>query len=91
MRIAAIGRMLPMRASMAILVLGVALLLAFGRLRSVEWIALAWIAAGLAFTMLVDVQHHNRMTILLLAYYSNFFVIGMCLYLIQAGRARMVT
>ena len=68
-----------------------ALLLAFGRLRSVEWIALAWIAAGLAFTMLVDVQRHNRMTILLLAYYSNFFVIGMCLYLVRAGRARRVT
>ncbi len=31
------------------------------------------------------------MTILLLAYYSNFFVIGMCLYLIHADRARMAT
>ena len=68
-----------------------ALLLALGRLRQVEWVALAWIAAGLAFTLLADVEHHRRMSILLLAYYSNFFVIGMCLYLVQAGRARLVT
>jgi peptidoglycan/LPS O-acetylase OafA/YrhL len=68
-----------------------AAVLALGRLRSIEWIALAWIALGVVFTTLVDVQHHHRMTILLLAYYSNFFVIGMCLYLIQAGRGRPVT
>jgi peptidoglycan/LPS O-acetylase OafA/YrhL len=43
------------------------------------------------FTTLVDVEHHHRTSILLLAYYSNFFVIGMCLYLIQVGRARPVT
>ena len=71
--------------------LSMALLLALGCLRQVEWIAIAWIAAGLAFTTLVDVEHHHRTAILLLAYYSNFFVIGMCLYLVQAGRARPVT
>jgi peptidoglycan/LPS O-acetylase OafA/YrhL len=71
--------------------LSMAVLLALGRLRQVEWIAIAWIAAGLAFTTLVDVEHHHRTAILLLAYYSNFFVIGMCLYLVQAGRARPVT
>lgn len=68
-----------------------AAVLALGRLRSIEWIALGWMAAGVLFTTLVDVERHNRMTIFLLAYYSNFFVIGMCLYLIRAGRARPVT
>ena len=71
--------------------LSMALLLALGRLRQIEWIALAWVATGVLFTTLVDVEHHHRTAILLLAYYSNFFVIGMCLYLIQAGRARPVT
>jgi peptidoglycan/LPS O-acetylase OafA/YrhL len=71
--------------------LSMGLLLTLGRLRQVEWIALAWIAAGVLFTTLVDVDHHHRTSILLLAYYSNFFVIGMCLYLIQAGRARLMT
>ena len=68
-----------------------AVLLALDRLRSVEWIGLAWIAAGLLFTTLVDAEQHRRITIILLAYYSNFFVIGMCLYLIHVGRARPVT
>jgi peptidoglycan/LPS O-acetylase OafA/YrhL len=68
-----------------------ALMLALGRLRSVEWIGLAWIAIGVLFTTLVDAEQHRRMTILLLAYYSNFFTIGMCLYLIHVGRGRAVT
>jgi peptidoglycan/LPS O-acetylase OafA/YrhL len=68
-----------------------ALLLALGWLRSIEWVALAWIAIGIVFTTLVDVRQHNRTSILLLAHYSNFFVVGICLYLIHAGRARPVT
>lgn len=71
--------------------IGMAMLMALGRLRQIEWIALAWIAIGVLFTSLVDVEHHHRTSILLLAYYSNFFVVGMCLYLIHAGRARPVT
>jgi peptidoglycan/LPS O-acetylase OafA/YrhL len=71
--------------------ISMAVLLALGRLRSIEWIALAWIAIGVLFTTLVDVEHHRRTSILLLAYYSNFFVIGMCLYLVHVGRARRVT
>lgn len=71
--------------------LSMGLLLALGRLRQLEWIAIAWIAAGLAFTSVADVDHHRRTSILLLAYYSNFFVIGMCLYLVHAGRARPLT
>jgi peptidoglycan/LPS O-acetylase OafA/YrhL len=39
----------------------------------------------------VDPSLHRRTTIVLMAYYSNFFVIGVCLYLIHAGRARPVT
>jgi peptidoglycan/LPS O-acetylase OafA/YrhL len=68
-----------------------AAVLALGRLRSVEWIGLAWMAAGVLFTTLVDAERHHRMTIVLLACYSNFFVIGMCLYLIHVGRAQPVT
>lgn len=71
--------------------ISMAVLLALGRLRSIEWIALGWIATGVLFTTLVDVRQHSRMTILLLAQYSNFFVIGMCLYLIHVGRVRPLT
>lgn len=70
---------------------GMALLLALGRLRSIEWIGLGWMAAGVLLPLLVDPELHRRTTILLLAYHSNFFVIGICLYLIQVGRARTVT
>jgi peptidoglycan/LPS O-acetylase OafA/YrhL len=71
--------------------IGMALLLALGRLRSIEWIGLAWMAMGVLLPLLVDPQLHRRTTIVLLAYHSNFFVIGMCLYLIHVGRARPVT
>ncbi|MBN9086646.1 MAG: acyltransferase [Reyranella sp.] len=66
-------------------------LLALGRLRSVEWIALGWMAVGVAYPLLLDSASHYRVTIILMAYHSNFFVIGMCLYLIHVGRARAVT
>jgi peptidoglycan/LPS O-acetylase OafA/YrhL len=68
-----------------------ALLLAFGRLQSLEWIALGWMALGVAYPLLLDPGLHHRLTIILMAYHSNFFVIGMCLYLIHVGRARPVT
>jgi peptidoglycan/LPS O-acetylase OafA/YrhL len=68
-----------------------ALVLALGRLRSIEWIGLGWMAVGVAFTLLLDIELRRRTGIVLLAYYSNFFVIGMCLYLIHVGRARTVT
>jgi peptidoglycan/LPS O-acetylase OafA/YrhL len=69
----------------------IAAVLALGCLRSIEWIGLGWIAVGVLFTTLVDAEQHRRMGIMLLAYYSNFFVIGMCLYLIHVGRAQPVT
>jgi peptidoglycan/LPS O-acetylase OafA/YrhL len=70
---------------------GMALVLAFGRVRSIEWFALVWMAIGMAYPLLVDPGPHRRVTILLMAYHSNFFVIGLCLYIIRAGRARWVT
>jgi peptidoglycan/LPS O-acetylase OafA/YrhL len=70
---------------------GMALVMVLGRLWSIEWIGLAWMAVGVLFPMLADPALHRRTTIVLMAYHSNFFVIGMCLYLIHVGRARAVT
>jgi peptidoglycan/LPS O-acetylase OafA/YrhL len=68
-----------------------ALVLALGRLRSIEWICLAWMASGVLVAMLLDLRLHYRTTIMLTAYHSNFFVIGMCLYILHVGRGRAVT
>src|SRR5262249_12307973 len=46
---------------------------------------------GLLFRVAVDVPLHYRTSIVLLAYYSNFFLIGICLYRITAGQARPIT
>ena len=48
-------------------------------------------AVGCLYRATMDVEYHHRTTIVLLAYYSNFFLIGICLYRIQAGRARPIT
>ena len=69
----------------------IAVVLVLGRLRSIEWIALAWMTVGVIYPVLVDPRLHARTTIILTTYYSNFFVIGMCLYIIHVGRARAVT
>jgi peptidoglycan/LPS O-acetylase OafA/YrhL len=68
-----------------------ALVLRFGLLRSIEWLGLLSMAVGCLYRATMDVEHHHRTTIVLLAYYSNFFLIGICLYRIQAGRARPIT
>jgi peptidoglycan/LPS O-acetylase OafA/YrhL len=68
-----------------------ALCLWLGLLRDIEWAGLALIAAGLLFRATMDVPHHFRMSVVLLAYYSNFFLIGICLYRIGTGSARKVT
>ncbi|MBV8393175.1 MAG: acyltransferase [Alphaproteobacteria bacterium] len=68
-----------------------AAVMALGRLRSIEWIALAWMAVGMSFTLFADAELHLRMAIVLMVYHSNFFVIGICLYLVHAGRARRLT
>ena len=68
-----------------------ALCLRLGLLRSIEWAGLALIAAGVLFRAVGDVEHHHRTSIVLLAYYSNFFLIGICLYRIIADQARPIT
>lgn len=65
--------------------------LALGRLRSLEWLGLLAIAAGLAFLAMVDVKLHRRTSIVLLVGYSNFFLIGICLYRIHMRTARPIT
>ena len=68
-----------------------AICLRFGLLRSIEWAGLALMAAGLLFRATGDVQLHHRTSIVLLAYYSNFFLIGICLYRITVQQARPIT
>jgi peptidoglycan/LPS O-acetylase OafA/YrhL len=68
-----------------------ALCLRFGLLRSIEWAGLTLLIAGLLFRATTDVQYHHRTSIVLLAYYSNFFLIGICLYRIATQRSRPVT
>lgn len=68
-----------------------ALVLWWGRLRSIEWICLGWMATNLLYGALVDPLAHNRLTIVLMTYYCNFFTIGICLYIAHADRARTIT
>lgn len=69
----------------------IALALRFGALRVIEWFGLLWMGLGYLFLATQDPQLHHRSAILLLAHYSNFFLIGMCLYRIYAGVARPIT
>ena len=68
-----------------------AMVLGFGLLRRIEWLGLLAVVAGLAFLLLSDEQSHRRISILLLVRYSNFFLIGICLYRLRTGAARPVT
>src|SRR5262249_37168013 len=63
----------------------------FSLLRPIEWLGLLVMAVGLLFWATVDVQLHRRSSILLLVQYSNFFLIGICLYRIQARTAQPIT
>jgi peptidoglycan/LPS O-acetylase OafA/YrhL len=69
----------------------IGLALRFGMLPAIEWFGLLWVAIGYLFLATLDSQHHHRTAILLLAYYSNFFLIGMCLYRLYAGNGRPIT
>jgi peptidoglycan/LPS O-acetylase OafA/YrhL len=69
----------------------VALALRFGLLGSIEWVGLVGIAVGCLFLATVDVQLHRRSSIVLMVHYSNFFLIGICLYRIYAQAARPIT
>ncbi|HZP98772.1 MAG TPA: acyltransferase [Reyranella sp.] len=60
-------------------------------LRSIEAFGLLWVAVGWLYVATMDVRLHHRTTILLLAYYGNFFLAGMCLYRIHSGAARPIT
>jgi peptidoglycan/LPS O-acetylase OafA/YrhL len=68
-----------------------ALILRFGLLRSIEWFGLLGLAVGCVFIATVDVSLHRRSAIVLMVGYSNFFLIGICLYRIYARAARPIT
>lgn len=68
-----------------------ALVLCFGLLGSIEWLGLVAVVLGTLCVLTVDMQPHHRSAILLMLHYSNFFVIGICLYRIYARRARLIT
>jgi peptidoglycan/LPS O-acetylase OafA/YrhL len=68
-----------------------AVVMALGLLRSTEWIGLAGIAISCVFIATLDVRLHHRSAIVLLVYYSSFFLIGICLYHIHQRTARPIT
>lgn len=71
--------------------IGMGLILALGMLRWTEWFGLLAVAVSCLFIATLDVRLHHRSSIVLLVYYSNFFLIGICLYRIHAGMTRPVT
>jgi peptidoglycan/LPS O-acetylase OafA/YrhL len=68
-----------------------ALILRLGLLRSVEWLGLLAVAVSCLLLATVDMQLHRRSAIVLLVGYSNFFLIGICLYRFHARAARPIT
>jgi peptidoglycan/LPS O-acetylase OafA/YrhL len=68
-----------------------ALMLRLGLLRSIEWFGLLGLAVSCLFLATLDVQLHHRSAIVLMVYYSNFFLIGICLYRLHARAARPIT
>jgi peptidoglycan/LPS O-acetylase OafA/YrhL len=70
---------------------GMGLILALGMLRWAEWFGLLAIAVSCLFIATMDVRVHHRTSIVLLVYYSNFFLIGICLYRIHSHMVRPVT
>ena len=71
--------------------IGMGLILALGMLRWTEWFGLLAVAVSCLFIATLDVRLHHRSSIVLLVYYSNFFLIGICLYRIHARTTRPVT
>jgi peptidoglycan/LPS O-acetylase OafA/YrhL len=71
--------------------IGMGLILALGMLRWTEWFGLLAVAVSCLFIATLDVRLHHRSSIVLLVYYSNFFLIGICLYRIYARSARLIT
>jgi peptidoglycan/LPS O-acetylase OafA/YrhL len=68
-----------------------ALMLRLRLLPSIEWVGLLAVAVSCLFLATLDVRLHNRTAIVLLVYYSNFFLIGICLYRIHQRAARPIT
>jgi peptidoglycan/LPS O-acetylase OafA/YrhL len=62
-----------------------------GLLRWIEWLGLAALAVSCVLPATVDFALHRRTSIMLMVHYSNFFLIGICLFRIHAGKARPVT
>ena len=71
--------------------IGMGSLLALGLVSRVEWLGLAAVAVSAVFVLTVDPRQHYRTSTLLLVYYSNFFLIGICLYRIHVRQARWIT
>lgn len=67
-----------------------AALLALGLLRRLEGACLAWLALNLVI-MVTGAPLFYRLSIVLLIGYGNFFIAGMCLYRMCAGRATPLT
>ena len=70
---------------------GMALILALGLVRRIEWLGLVAVTVSGLLVLTIDVKLHYRTSVLLLVYYSNFFLIGICLYRIHAHQARWIT
>ena len=68
-----------------------ALILHFRLLRSIEWFGLLSVAIGCLGVLMMNVEQHHRTAILLMLYYSNFFVIGLCLHRLHSRAARPIT
>jgi peptidoglycan/LPS O-acetylase OafA/YrhL len=68
-----------------------ALMLRLRLLGSIEWVGLLGVAVSVLFLATLDVQFHRRTAIVLLIHYSNFFLIGICLYRIHQRAARPIT
>jgi peptidoglycan/LPS O-acetylase OafA/YrhL len=69
---------------------GIATLFATGLLRHMEIVCLVWLAFD-AFVLLTGMPLFQRLAIVLLIGYGNFFIAGMCLYRICWGRATALT
>jgi hypothetical protein len=59
--------------------------LRFRLLGSIEWLGLLAMAVACIYRATVDIEHHRRTTIVLRAYYSNFFSYPHCLVHVALG------
>lgn len=71
--------------------IGMGTILSLSLIRRIEWLGLLAVAVSCLFILTSDVRQHHRASIVLLVYYSNFFLIGICLYRVHARQARWIT